>query len=249
MDLKIRGHVAIVTGAGRGIGRGIALALGAEGCKVVVLDRDGDPANEVAERIRAAGGEAFAIIGDVGDSASVASFTKAALEQFGTIHILVNNAGFSRDAAITEMSDSQWQDVINVCLTGVFYCSRAVAPAMLKQRYGRIINIASRSYMGNLKKVNYSAAKAGVIGFTKALAIEMGPHNITVNAIAAGTVDTERFKSTPSYAQAIARAKASILVGRVGEPEDMARGVLFLASPDAGYVTGDVMHITGGRFG
>jgi len=249
MDLKIRGHVAIVTGAGRGIGRGIALALAAEGCKVVVLDRDGEPANEVAARIRTAGGEALALTGDVGDPASVAAFTKATLEKFGAVHILVNNAGFSRDAAITDMTDSQWQEVINVCLTGVFYCSRAVVPAMLKQGYGRIVNIASRSYLGNHKKCNYSAAKAGVIGFTKALAIELGPHNITVNAIAAGTVETERYKSTPNYAQAIVRAKASILVGRIGMPEDMARGVVYLASPDASFITGDVMHITGGRFG
>lgn len=249
MDLKIRGHVSVVTGGGRGIGRGIARALAAEGCKVVVLDRDAGPAEAVAAEIGKAGGEAIAMIGDVGDSASVARFTQSIVDKFGTIQILVNNAGFSRDVAITEMSDRDWHDVINVCLTGAFYCSRAVVPVMMKQKYGRIINIGSRSWMGNLKKVNYSSAKAGVIGLTKALAMEMGPHNITVNAIAPGTVETERFKSTPNYAQAIQRARASVLVGRVGEPEDMARGVLFLASPDASYITGEIMHITGGRYG
>lgn len=249
MDLKIKGHVAIVTGAGRGIGRGIARALGAEGCKVVVLDRDAGPANAVADEIRAAGGEAVAMTGDVGDSKSVAAFTQAVVDKFGAIHILVNNAGFSRDAPITEMTDQQWQEIINVCLSGVFYCSRAVVPTMMKQKYGRIINIGSRSWMGNLKKANYSAAKAGVIGLSKALSLELGPHGITVNVIAPGTVETERYKQTPNYAQAVERAKAGAVVGRLGEPEDTARGVLFYAAADADYITGDVMYMTGGRFG
>jgi 3-oxoacyl-[acyl-carrier protein] reductase len=249
MDLKIRGHVAMVTGGGRGIGRGIAHALGAEGCKVVVLDRDVGPAESVAAEIRAAGGEAAALSGDVADPASVSAFTEAALERFGTVHILINNAGFSRDAPITEMTDGQWQEIIGVCLTGPFNCSRAVAPAMIRQKYGRIINIGSRSWMGNEKKANYSAAKAGVIGLSKALAIELGPHGITVNVIAPGTVETERYKGTPNYATQIVRARAAVTVGRLGEPEDIARGVLFYAAKDADYITGDVMHMTGGRFG
>ena len=249
MDLKIKGQIALVTGAGRGIGRGIAHALGREGCKVVVLDRDMAPAESVANEIRAEGGDAVAMTGDVGDSKAVNAFTARIVEQFGAIHILVNNAGFSRDAPITEMTDEIWHAVINTCLTGVFYCSRAVIPTMMKQKYGRIIKIGSRSWMGNLKKANYSSAKAGVIGLTKALAMELGPHGITVNVIAPGSVDTERFQATPNYAQAIERAKASVVVGRIGTSEDMARGVLFYAAADANFITGDIMHITGGRFG
>lgn len=249
MDLKIKGHVAIVTGGGRGIGRGIAHALGGEGCRVVVLDRDAGPAEAVAGEIEAAGGEAVAMTADVAAPASVAAVTRAISDRFGAIHILVNNAGFSRDAPITEMTDQQWQEIIGVCLSGPFYCSRAVIPQMIRQKYGRIINIGSRSWMGNLKKANYSAAKAGVIGLSKTLAMELGPHGITVNVIAPGTVETERYKGTPNYAAQVVRARAAVTVGRLGEPEDIGRGVLFYAAADAGYITGDVMHMTGGRFG
>ena len=224
------------------------MGLAGEGCKVVVWDRDQEPAEKVATSIRSQGGEAIAITGDVSDSASVASNASRVLDQFGQVQILVNNAGFSRIAPIAEMTDAQWGDVIDTCLTGTFYCSRAFVPVMRRQQYGRIINISSRAARGDVNKVSYSAAKAGLIGFTKALAMELGPDKITVNAIAPGSVPTERVRKNPNYAGDSARAKDS-LVQRVGTTWDMARGVLFLASPDAGFVTGDVMMIAGGRGG
>lgn len=248
MELGVRGHVAIVTGGGRGIGEGIAMALGGEGCRVVVWDRDAEPANKVAANIRAKGGEAIAVVGDVSNSASVAEVSQTLIDKYGEVQILVNNAGFSRIAPISEMTDKQWNDVIDTCLTGTFFCSRAFVPVMRKRQYGRIINISSRAARGDVNKVSYSAAKAGLIGFTKALAMELGADQITVNAIAPGSVPTERVRSMPGYAGDAARASDS-LVQRVGTTWDIARGVLFLASPDAGFITGEVMMIAGGRGG
>lgn len=248
MDLGIRDQIAIVTGAGRGIGAGIAAALADEGCKVVVWDRDRSVAVAVAAQITSAGGEAVAVTGDVTRRKSVDRVLRTVLKRFGAIHILVNNAGFSQDAPITEMSDEKWKSVMDVCLTGVFLCSQAVVPTMIKQRYGRIINISSRAHFGEFLKANYSAAKAGVNGLTRALSLELGKYDITVNAIAPGLVRTERVKAIKHFKQIEKNALARTPIKRPGMPGDIADGVLYLASRRAGFVTGEVLHITGGRY-
>jgi 3-oxoacyl-[acyl-carrier protein] reductase len=248
MDLAIAGHIAIVTGGGRGIGQAIAVALAAEGCKVVVWDRDRASAETVTGRIKATGGEAFAVTGDVARRNAVRRVVDNVLERYGTVHVLVNNAGFSQDAPITAMSDEKWNAVMDVCLKGVFLCTQAVVPVMVKQRYGRIINISSRAHFGEVLKANYSAAKAAVNGMTGALALELGQHNITVNAVAPGLVRTERVKAIPHYKRIERNAIERTPIKRPGSPQDIADGVLFLASQRAGFVTGEILHITGGRF-
>lgn len=250
MELGMSGHVAIVTGAARGIGAAIAHALAQEGCEVSIWDRDLEPAREVAQQITARGGKAFAQQVDVTQSASVKQAAQHTRERCGGIQILVNNAGFSLDASITDMTEDQWDTVMAVCLKGTFLCTQAVVPTMIEQAYGRIVNIASRGHLGGEpNKSNYAAAKGGVVSFTKALSFELGTKGITVNAVAPGFTLTERLRSLPHFSQIETRAQAAQPVKRAGLPEDQARGVLFLASPAAGYVTGEILYITGGRFG
>jgi len=248
MELGIAGHVALVTGAAHGLGAAIASALAKEGCRVGVWDRDGDGANRLVERIKAAGGDACALVGSVDNPDEVRELTQAAAARLGDIQILVNNAGYSADSPIEKMSDAAWHDIIGVCLTGAFYCTRAVVPAMIARKYGRIINISSRAHLGEFNKVNYCAAKAGLIGMTRALSLDLGPHGITVNAIAPGLVRTERVQNLPHYAEINTRSQARQPIKREGLPTDVADGVLYLASAGAGFVTGEVLHITGGRY-
>lgn len=247
MNLEIAGHVALVTGGGRGLGAEMCLALGEEGCKVAVWDRD-DAAEEVAACIRSAGGEALAVVGDVTDSTEVQTIVSGVLAQLGSVEILVNCAGFSRDAPIAEMTDSQWLDVINVNLNGPFYVTRAVAPTMQKNHYGRIVNISSRAKDGDNFKSNYSAAKMGVVGFTMALALELGKQGITVNAIAPGFCETERTRNLPYYRELKARALEKTPTDRLGTGRDIADGLLYLVGKRAGYITGEVIEIAGGRW-
>lgn len=247
MDLEIRGQVALVTGGGRGLGAEICTALGEEGCKVVVWDRDA-AADEVAQRIRGKGGDAVAITGDVTDPAAVRLLIADIEQRFGSIDILVNCAGFSRDAPITEMTDQQWREVIDVNLNGPFYVTRAVAPGMIARHYGRIINISSRARNGDNFKSNYSAAKMGVVGFTMALALELGKHGITVNAVAPGFCETERTRGLPYYKDLKARALEKTPTDRLGTERDIADGVLYLAGKRSGYITGEVLDIAGGRW-
>lgn len=249
MDLGIRGHIAVVTGAGRGIGRGIAHGLGAEGCQVVVWDRDGGPARVVAAEIIAAGGQAISVTGSVADRDEVARVMAGIVEQLGAPHILVNNAGFSSDASLAEMTDEKWDKVMDVNLKGVFLCTQAVAPLMTTQGYGRIVNIASRGHLGDINKSNYSAAKAGVVAFTKCMSLELAPHGVTVNAVLPGYIETERLLGLPNHAGIHQRAMAAMPVQRAGTPADVANGVLFLASASSGFITGDLLYITGGRYG
>jgi 3-oxoacyl-[acyl-carrier protein] reductase len=247
MDLGIKDHVAVITGAGRGIGAQAAQSFAAEGCKVVVWDRDLDKAQEVAEKVRSQGGDAIALAGSVGVRADVEAGVKKVLETYGTIHILINNAGFGDDAPLVEMTDEQWDRVVNVNLTAPFYCARAVAPTMIRQRYGRIVNISSRTHQGETGKVNYCAAKAGVLGLSRALATELGPHEITVNTIAPGIVRTERVLAQAAYEGLNERAQARQLVKRSAEPFDIVNGMLFYASAKSGFITGDLLYATGGR--
>lgn len=247
MNLEIAGHVALVTGGGRGLGAEMCIALGEEGCKVAVWDRDAS-AEDVAARIRSAGGEAIALVGDVTDPARVESIVAEVLKRLGSVEILVNCAGFSRDAPITEMTDAQWLDVINVNLNAPFYVTRAVVPAMQKNRYGRIVNISSRAKDGDNFKSNYSAAKMGVVGFTMALALELGKQGITVNAIAPGFCETERTRGLPYYKDLKVRALEKTPMDRLGTERDIADGLLYLVGKRSGYITGEVIEIAGGRW-
>ena len=247
MDLGIKGDIAVVTGGARGIGAGIVRGLAAEGAKVVIWDRDLEPAEELASELVAAGHEAFAVQGDVASGEEVRQVMAGVVERFGGLHILVNNAGFSLDGPITEMTDEQWDRVNGVCLKGVFNTCRAAAPTMIAQAYGRIVNIASRAVVGDVNKSNYSAAKAGVVGFTRALSQELGRHAITVNAIGPGLIHTDRVKTTPFYADLDRRAREMTPIQRPGLPEDIADAVLYFASRRTGFVSGEMLFVTGGR--
>ena len=242
---SLQGSVALVTGASRGIGRAVAQALAAEGAKVVVnYARSGTAAEELVSQIAADGGNAIALQADVSKADEVEKLISSVLETFGRIDILVNNAGITRDTLLLRMKPEDWQPVIDLNLTGVFLCTRAVAKTMLKQRAGRIINIASvAGQMGNQGQANYSAAKAGVIGFTKTVAKEMAPRGVTVNAVAPGFIETDMTSELPNTDDIL----KFIPLGRFGKPEDIAGMVRFLAAdPAAAYITGQVFNVDGG---
>ncbi len=242
----LKGKVAVVTGASRGIGRGIALRLAEEGCKVVVnYNRSADAAQEVVDQIKAMGGEAVAIQADVSDAAQAQQLIKETLNIFGRIDILVNNAGTTRDTLLLMMKEKDWDLVINTNLKSCYNVTKAALRSMMKQRSGRIINISSVSGLtGQAGQTNYSASKAGMIGFTKALAKEVGSRNITVNAVAPGYVPTALTEVLPD------EIKETLIkmtpLGRAGTPEDIAGAVAFLASDDAAYITGQVLTVDGG---
>jgi 3-oxoacyl-[acyl-carrier protein] reductase len=240
--------VALVTGASRGIGRAVALKLAERGAKVAVnyyLSADAAQAEEVAQQIRSQGGECLLVQGDVSQPADVERMVQAAQQAFGRIDILVNNAGITRDTLILRMSEEDWDEVQNTNLRGAFLCTRAVLRSMMRQRWGRIINISSvAGIMGNAGQANYSAAKAGLIGLTKATAREIGSRNITVNAVAPGFIQTDMTKDLPESLQQ--EALQRIVLGRPGTPEDVAGAVAFLACDEASYITGQVLAIDGG---
>ena len=248
MDLGIRGHVAVVTGGGRGIGAATARMLAAEGAQVVVWDRDAEPAAAVAAEIEAAGGTAMPLAGSVSVAADVEAARAAVLTRFGTAHILVNNAGFAHIVRAVETTDQQWNDVLDVHMRGAFHCVRAFAPAMIARKYGRIVNISSLSVLGADRMAAYAAAKAGLLGLTRALMVELGPHNITVNAILPGYIRTERVKRSPAFAVLDEKSRRAQTVPAEGQPEDVANAVLFYASARSGFVTGDFMDVTGGMY-
>ena len=241
----LEGQVAIVTGASRGIGRAIAIALAAEGAKVVVNYASSVSAAEaVVAEITDKGGEAIAIHADVSHEVQVDNLIKSAIEKWGRVDILVNNAGITRDTLLLRMKLEDWQSVIDLNLTGVFLATRAVSKIMLKQKSGRIVNIASvAGQMGNAGQANYSAAKAGVIGFTKTVAKELASRGITVNAVSPGFIATDmtaELKNTDEILKFIP-------LGRYGQPEDIAGMVKFLAAdPAAAYITGQVFNVDGG---
>lgn len=248
MDLGLNGKTAIVTGAGSGIGAAIALCLAEEGAQVVVADIDMDAAEAQAEVISASGGKALAARANVAKAGEVDDMVKRAAVAFGGVSILVNNAGLARDARITNMPEEDWDLVLDVILKGAYLCTKAVLPHMTEAGWGRIINISSRAHLGNPGQANYSAAKSGIIGFTKAMALENGRNFITCNAVAPGLIDTPFVRGHPKWDMIRDNAVKTTPVPRVGDPDDVADAVAFLASDRASYITGDVLHVTGGRY-
>lgn len=248
MDLGLANKVAIVTGSGGGIGEASVRALADEGAAVVVTDVNGAAAERVCNDIRGRRQRAIAVQADVSSRSQVEALVKAAVDAFGRVDILVNNAGITRDGYIARMSEEDWDAVINVDLKGQWLCCRAVGPIMMNQKWGRIINISSRALYGNKGQSNYSAAKAGVLGLTGALSIEFGKFNVTVNAIAPGFILTDMVKNSEHFDIIRNRAEQFSRVARLGVPEDIADAVLYLASERSGYVTGETLHVSGGRF-
>ena len=243
--MKLEGRVALVTGASQGIGRACALALAREGASVAAAARNQQKLDELVAEITAAGGKAAAFVMDVADEEQIKSSIKAAIAQFGKIDILVNNAGITRDQLVMRMKRADWDAVLNTNLTSAYLCIQQVIGSMLKQRWGRIINITSVfGQTGQAGQANYAASKAGLIGLTMAMAREVASRNITCNAVAPGFIETsmtavlsEELKQT---------ALRNIPLGRVGSSEDVANAVRFLASDDAAYITGQVLGVNGG---
>jgi len=244
--IDLTGKVALVTGGSRGIGRAIAEKLASLGARVVVNYHSNEAAaNEVVEEIRSAGGEAIAVRGDVRNPEDARRMVKTALDTFGRLDILVNNAGTTRDNLLALMKEEDWDLVLETNLKGTYQVTKAAIRSMMKQRSGRIINITSvAGVAGNPGQTNYSAAKAGIIGFTKSLAKEIGPRNITVNAVAPGYVPTDLTADLPE--ELIQRAVELTPLGRLGTVEDVANVVAFLASDEAGFITGQVLRVDGG---
>ena len=241
-------RAAIVTGATRGIGRATALRLARDGFPVVVNYRgDEAPAQAVVDEITQAGGRAVAIQADVTDADHVGQMIESAINHYGGLDVLVNNAGITRDTLIMRMKEEDWDAVIQTNLKSVFVASKAATRPMLRQRYGRIINLTSVvGLVGNAGQANYAAAKAGIVGLTKSLARELGSRGITVNAVAPGFIETRLTDVLPEELKA--RAVEQIPLGRFGSPEDVATAVAFFAAPDAGYITGAVLSVDGGLF-
>lgn len=242
-----QGKVAVITGASRGIGRSIALALAARGATIVAVDMDQASTDGVVAELQAAGATALAVVGNVTVSADVERMIDAATEAFGRVDILVNNAGITRDGLLMRMKDEDWDAVLSVNLKGAFLCTRAAFKVMSKQRYGRIVNIASVvGQMGNAGQANYCASKAGLIGLTKSNAREMAKRNITVNAVAPGFIATAMTDALSDKVRA--ELTAQIPLERLGSADDIATAVVFLASEPAGYITGHVLSVNGGMY-
>jgi 3-oxoacyl-[acyl-carrier protein] reductase len=248
---RFAGRVAIVTGAAQGIGAATARRLAEEGARVAVVDLAEERAQPVVDEITAKGGTAVAIGADVADQAAVDAMVVRTVEAYGQLDILVNNAGITRDNLLFKMDLSEWQAVLQTNLTSIFLCCQAAQRQMVPARYGKIVSLSSRSALGNRGQVNYSAAKAGVQGLTATLAIELGPYNINVNAVAPGYI------ATPMTAATAARVGSTVEdhqdgaaqrtpLRRVGQPEEIAAVVAFLASDDASYVSGQTVYVNGG---
>jgi 3-oxoacyl-[acyl-carrier protein] reductase len=243
----LNGQVAIVTGASRGIGEGILHALSKAGATVIGTSTSEKGAEGIAKRLADAGAKGTGKVLDVRDSAACAAFADAVAAEFGPVAILVNNAGITRDNLLARMKDEEWDDVQATNLKSVFTLSRAVLRGMMKARTGRIVNVTSVvGHMGNAGQANYAASKAGTIGFTKSLAREVGSRNITVNCVAPGFIDTDM---TRALGEDQARKLVeNVPLGRLGRVDDVAQAVLFLCSPNAGYVTGSTVHVNGGLY-
>lgn len=251
---RLDGRVAFVTGAGRGIGAATTMRMAEEGAHVVLADIDTEGCKQVQAELSRLDQEALVVPCNVTDKAMVEDAMQQAFNHFGQVDILVNNAGVTRDNLLFKMTDDDWETVINVHLKGAFLCSRAAQTYMVKQRYGRIVSLSSTSALGNRGQTNYSTAKAGLQGFTKTLAVELGPFGITANAVAPGFIDTEMTRATARRMgfdpqERIEAASKTIPVRRVGQPRDVANVICFLASEEASYVSGQIIYVAGGPRG
>jgi 3-oxoacyl-[acyl-carrier protein] reductase len=241
----LSGHVALVTGASQGIGRACALELASSGAAVALAARNQEKLEQVATEIQSKGGQAAVFPMDVSDENSIKTTAKAAIERFGKVDILINNAGITRDTLLLRMKRSDWDSVLQTNLTGAFLCTQAVIGSMLKQRWGRIINITSVfGQTGQIGQANYAASKAGLIGFTMSMAREVASRNITVNAVAPGYIETAMTENLS--AELKSKVAEMIPLGRAGSDMDVAYAVKFLASDEAGYITGHVLNVNGG---
>jgi 3-oxoacyl-[acyl-carrier protein] reductase len=246
--MRLAGRTAVVTGGGQGIGRAIALRLAREGADVAVLDANGATASDAAREIEALGRKALGLAVDVSDAEAVATALKRVVQELGGLHVLVNNAGITRDNLLVRMSPDDWDLVLRVNLKGAFNCTRAAARTMMSQRWGRIVNVSSViGIIGNAGQANYAASKAGLIGFTKSAAKELGGRGITVNAVAPGFIETPMTAALPAAAREAYASK--IALGRFGTPDDVANVVAFLVSDDGDYVTGQTVCVDGGLAG
>lgn len=245
MDFK--GQTALVTGGARGIGKAIAEGLARGGAGVVIADITAEEAETTAREMEGLGVKAMALRLDVSSADSVSGAFESVMKEMGRVDILVNNAGITRDGLLLRMKEEDWDAVININLKGVFLCTKESVKAMARQRYGRIVNISSVvAFMGNAGQVNYSASKAGIVGLTKTVAKEYASRGITVNAVAPGFISTAMTDALPEGVKE--EMKKAVPLGRFGTVQDVASAVLFLASPEAGYVTGQVLHVNGGMY-
>ena len=242
--MRLKDKVAIVTGGANGIGEATCYRFAQEGAKVVIADLKEDEVKKVEQKIKDMGGEALGVVCNVADKASVDAMVQKTVDTFGTVDILINNAGITRDAIFHKMTEEQWDQVFDVNLKGVFYCCKAVVPIMRDKGYGRIVNISSVSRFGNPGQANYSATKAGLVGFTRTMAKELGPKGVTVNAIAPGSIETAMFLAVPEKIREVA-ARANALQ-RPGTVEEVANAILFFAGDESSYVTGQCLQVDGG---
>ena len=246
--MELEDKIAVVTGGSRGVGRGIVLRLIEEGAKVTFCyEANKSAADEVLNEIKTKKGIGFAQKVDVSKRSEVQSFIDNVIGKFGRLDILVSNAGIQRHGSFIEHKEEDWHRVLDVDLTGVFNCGQIAARIMIKQKYGKIINISSRMHFGAVNVVSYSAAKAGIVGLTKSMAMELGPYNINVNCIAPGAIETELAAAMPAGFREERIAVTPLR--RFGMPEEIGHAVVFLASEKAAFITGEVLHITGGLYG
>ncbi|MEE8395456.1 MAG: glucose 1-dehydrogenase [bacterium] len=243
--MEFDGQVALVTGGGQGIGAETARMLAAGGAKVVLADWNEEAARGIAAEIEGKGGTAQAVLCDVSKKEDAEAAVALAVKDYGRVDILINNAGITRDSSLLKMEPHQWEQVIGINLTGIFFMSQAAGRAMRDQQYGRIVSASSTSAFGNFGQSNYSATKAGVLGITRTMSIELARYGVTVNAIAPGFIETAMTDAIPAEQRELAASK--IPVGRIGVPADIARTYLFLASPQASFITGQLIIVDGGR--
>jgi 3-oxoacyl-[acyl-carrier protein] reductase len=243
--MNVKDRVAVVTGSGQGIGAGIAATLGRAGARVVVNDLDAERMEESRSHLEDAGLAVAGVASDVSTAEGAEALVQGAIDAFGSVDIVVNNAGIARDKWLVKMSDDDWDDVLRVNLKSQFLCVRAAAPHMMERKWGRIVNISSRAWLGGPGQANYAASKGAVISLTRTLALEMARYGITANCIAPALVDTPLFQGLDDEVKE--RLVKTIPLGRVGTPDDIGNAVLFFAAEESSYVTGQTLYVCGGR--
>ena len=247
--MRLEGKVALVTGAGQGLGEAIALRFARDGADVMCNDLNPDTANATAAQVRALGRKAAVFAGSVMDETVVQDLVAATVSELGGLDILVNNAGITRDKLTRDMTSADFDAVVNLNLRGTWLCCKYATPSMVAKKWGRVINMSSRAHLGNKGQTNYSASKAGVIGLTRSLAFELGKFGVTCNCIAPGIIATPGVTNLAHYQTLVDRVAPTLPIPRLGKPDDVAGVAAFLASDDASYVTAETIHVSGGRYG